>query len=330
MSTSVRSYLLAGFTAVAVSIIAIPSPVPPRAPVVAEVPHVDVRVAPRIDLAASVRSLVTNPPNPAHVAAATAAIARIDPAASKAAVARQPALRAAVTAAVAAPQNAASNTIDAVYQSARNAVTYGVQLASYALQFIPYGYLISDQINIFYYNLGLPIADSIVYELIDPVVNDPLNPAVYVNGLINVGQTSVNAAVNTGIAEFNNFFGWLIPPLPPIAVAAVKSKLAAPLAVKVDATSTDAPTASAPSSTDGTATVDDSTTTKPTETRKAPRTPKTVATDKSDTTETTGTDKSHERGTKKGTTKTEPGSDETGSTDKHSKDKKRHPAHART
>lgn len=157
--------------------------------------------------------------------AATAAIDRIDPAVGRAAAARQPELRAAASAALAVPQNSASNAIDAIYQSARGAVTYGVQLASYVLQFVPLGYLISDQLNILYYNLGLPIADSIVYGLIDPVVNDPLNPAVYVNGIATVGQTTVNAAINTAVAEFNNFFGWLIPPLPP--VAAVKSVAAA-------------------------------------------------------------------------------------------------------
>jgi hypothetical protein len=292
MSTSVRSRLLAVLTAVVATAIAIPSSVSPPVPAAAEVSHVDVRMTPRIDLAASVRSLVATPPNPVHVAAATAAIARIDPAASKAAVASQPAIRAAVTKAIAAPQNAASTTIDSIYQSAQNAVTYGVQLASYALQFIPFGYLISDQINIFYYNLGLPIADSVVYGLIDPVVNDPLNPAVYVNGLINVGQTAVNAAVNTAIAEFNNFFGWLIPPLPPLPLAA-----------------------SAPA--------------KPTKPRKAPKKPKTVATTTEQATGSEGAKKSHQRDTTTGSAKTESGTTDKHSEGKHSGDKRQHPAGAR-
>ena len=93
-------------------------------------------------------------------------------------------------------------------------MSYGVDLAQYALQFIPYGYLIGNQVGIVYDTLVLPISDSVVYDLIIPVVNDPLNLASYVNGLVAVGSTTVNAFINFGIAEFNYFFGWLIPPLP--------------------------------------------------------------------------------------------------------------------
>ncbi|MDP9166327.1 MAG: hypothetical protein M3O32_09750 [Actinomycetota bacterium] len=38
-----------------------------------------------------------------------------------------------------------------------------------------------------------------------------------------MGATSINAAINTGIADFNYFFGWLIPPLPPLPLAAAKT-----------------------------------------------------------------------------------------------------------
>ncbi len=210
MGSSVRSYVIAGVTAIAAGVIAIP----PSVPSAMQVQPADVRVAPSIDLAASVRSLVTTPPNPEHFAAAKAAIARIDPAASA---------TLAVQAAVPVPLNAASDWIVSGYQFIQSWVTYGVQLADYALQFIPYGSLISGQINIFYYNLILPISDSIVYGLVVPVVNEPLNPSSYINGLITVGQTTVNAAINTGIAQFSYFFGWLIPPLPPLPLAAAQT-----------------------------------------------------------------------------------------------------------
>ena len=173
--------------------------------------------APPIDLAASTRSLVTAPPNPERFAAATAAMGRLDPAS----------VTAVVPAAAAVPLNAASDFVVSSYQFIRYWVTYGVQVADYVLGFIPFGYAIADQVNIFYYTLILPISDSIVYNLVVPVVNDPLNLASYVNGLIAVGQTSVNAAINTGIAEFNYFFGWLIPPLPPLPLAAAARALPA-------------------------------------------------------------------------------------------------------
>ena len=195
------------------------------------------QAAPRVDLAASVRALVTTPPDPDHFAAATAAMARLDPERTTAAVAAAP-----------APQNAASDAIVSGYQFLRYWVTYGVQLADYVLGFVPFGYAIADQVNIFYYNLILPISDSVVYNLIVPVVNDPLNLASYIDGVIAVAQTSVNAAINTGVAEFNYFFGWLIPPLPPrpLAVeAALKDEAPTSaeiqdLATRHDASATDA------------------------------------------------------------------------------------------
>jgi hypothetical protein len=203
MSVSVRSHLAAGVAALTVSATAL-------APAVVSI--AEPAAAPRVDLAASVKPLVIEPPRPEQIATARAVIERIDP------DAQLPPQTAAIVAP--APQNAASNAIVAGYQFIQYWVDYGVQLADYALGFIPYGYLIGDQINIVYFNLVRPISDSVVYGLIVPVVNDPLNIWSYVNGLATVGQTVVNAAINTGIAEFNYFFGWLIPPLPPLPLAA--------------------------------------------------------------------------------------------------------------
>ena len=204
MGGSIGACLRVGVaTLTAAAVVAIPPTAPAGAPAGPTAVAAQVQQAPRVELAAAVRSLISTPPNPAHFAAATAAMARLDPAGTSAAVTAP------------ATFNAASDAIVAGYQFLRYWVTYGVQLADYVLGFVPFGYAIADQVNIVYYNLVLPISDSVVYQLVVPVVNDPLNLASYVNGLVAVGQTSVNALINTGIAEFNYFFGWLIPPLPP-------------------------------------------------------------------------------------------------------------------
>ncbi|OPX05691.1 hypothetical protein B1790_30900 [Mycobacterium sp. AT1] len=197
-------------TLTAAAVVAIPPTAPAAAPAGPTAVAAQVQPAPRVELAAAVRSLLTTPPNPAHFADATAAMARLDPAGTSAVVDAP------------ATFNAASDAIVAGYQFLRYWVTYGVQLADYVLGFVPFGYAIADQVNIVYYNLVLPISDSIVYQLVVPVVNDPLNLASYVNGLVAVGQTSVNALINTGVAEFNYFFGWLIPPLPPRPLAVAR------------------------------------------------------------------------------------------------------------
>jgi hypothetical protein len=115
---------------------------------------------------------------------------------------------------VVAPQNAASDFVTSAYQFIQYWVDYGVELADWALGWIPGGYLIGDQINIFYFNLVRPVADTVVYNLINPVLNAPLNLSVWANGIVDVGWSVVAGAVNTGIAEANYFLGWILPPLP--------------------------------------------------------------------------------------------------------------------
>lgn len=95
-------------------------------------------------------------------------------------------------------------------------IDYGVELADYVLGFIPGGYLIGDQIDIVYFSLVRPVANSFVVDLVGPVLNEPLNLASYVDGLVTLGQVTVNSLINLGINEFNYFFGWLIPPIPPL------------------------------------------------------------------------------------------------------------------
>lgn len=201
MNGFVRTQLAAGVAAAAAAAMVVSPTIqpPPRA----ETTTVS---APHVGLAASVKPLVVEPLDIQQIESARAAMARLDPDAGR----RLPNL----TAAVPAPQNAASDLIVAGYQFIQFWVDYGVNLADYVLGFIPYGYLIGDQISILYYSLIRPIADSVTYSLIVPVVNDPLNVWSYINGAIAVGQASVNALINTGINEFYYFFGWLIPPLP--------------------------------------------------------------------------------------------------------------------
>ena len=203
MGGSVRSFLAAGAVAAVASAIVVAPPPPGRTAERSE----PISVA-RVDLAAAATPISVSPPDREEFTAARDALSRLDPAAA---------------AALAAPPttlNAASDSINSVYQWIQGWVDYGVELTQYVLQFIPYGYLIGDQVGIVYYNLVRPISDSVVYQFIDPVVNDPLNIWSYINGAVAVGSTTVTALINTGIAEFNYFFGWLIPPLPPIPFAA--------------------------------------------------------------------------------------------------------------
>jgi hypothetical protein len=207
MSGSVRTRLTVGIAAITASAVVL-------APTTTPTPRPDAQElsAPRVALTAAVKPLVVTPLTPKQLDTARAVIGRLDPKAASLLPQAAP-----------APLNAASNSITSAYEWLKGWVSYGVDLAQYALQFIPYGYLIGNQIGIVYDTLVLPISDSVVYGLIIPVVNDPLNLASYVNGAVAVGSTTVNSFINFGIAEFNYFFGWLIPPLPPLPLAATEA-----------------------------------------------------------------------------------------------------------
>lgn len=208
MIGDLRSQLAAGMAALAVSAVALS---PAAMPVRDTGPDASTR---SVDLASSVRPIVLEPLRPDRVAVARDAIERLDPEAA-ALIPAPPADP--------VPLNAASDGINAAYQWLQGWVNYGVELTQYVLQFIPYGYLIGDQVGIVYYDLVVPIADSVVYDLIDQVVNDPLNIWSYVNGIGAVAATTVASFINLGIAELNYFFGWLIPPIPPIPFATTET-----------------------------------------------------------------------------------------------------------
>lgn len=205
MSTSVRSYLVAGAAAATATAIAL-APVQ-AAPADIAVPAQPTSTQPQltqamVDLLAAASRM-------------TAAVAPklTDP--TDAAPAPGVAPAAAVTRDVAV-QNAASDWLTSGYQFIQYWVDYGVDVAQWALGWVPGGWIIGDQVGIFYDDLIRPIADAIFYQAVVPIVNDPLNFGVWVNGIGNAIGSSVNSAINFGIAEFNYFFGWILPPLPPL------------------------------------------------------------------------------------------------------------------
>jgi hypothetical protein len=196
-----------------------------------------VAVAPSIALPPDVKVPAKQPDATRVLSKATvellAAVQRMPPAVASSAVPAT-APNAAVTA-VPAPQNAASDFIVNAWNAVLPWIDYGVNLTGYVLGFIPYGYLIGDQVSIVYYSLVRPVANSFVVDLVAPVVNDPLNIFSYTNGLIALGSVTVTSLINLGINEFNYFFGWLIPPLPPLPFAAKQSAPSVQLAAAATA-----------------------------------------------------------------------------------------------
>jgi hypothetical protein len=104
-------------------------------------------------------------------------------------------------------QNAASNLVDAIYVPVVNTIDYGVDVLQTALAPIPLVNIAGDQVSILWNSLAQPISNSVVFDLIDPVLNQPLNINSYLNGAYDVGATTVNSLVNTAINEVNYFLG---------------------------------------------------------------------------------------------------------------------------
>jgi hypothetical protein len=135
------------------------------------------------------------------------------------------------------PMNTASNGIDEVYAFAKYWADYLVlELAPWALGWVPFGYLVADQIYIWYPEV-LRVTDAFVYDLVDPVVNDPLNLAAWTDGIgavLNAVAVGIADGVRSEI-EYVLTLGWLpfpIPPLPWLARTAVLEEtpdLVAPL-----------------------------------------------------------------------------------------------------
>ena len=227
MTVSVRSHLIAGMAAVTVCVVAIPTSVEASTVSATPAPRAHVLLSPRIDLAAATRPFVVESPDPQEFAQARAAIDRIDPTSQVAAI-----LAKAPTAA------AAAGPVGAAYGAIQGLVDFGVEVAVVVLRFVPGIAVTGNQIDNFYFNLIRPIANSIVYGLLGPVLANPFNVNSYVSGLIAVVQTALTAVVNTAvnvvtgtIAGLIPFpFNQLIPQLPafPLPFAAATAQLTAP------------------------------------------------------------------------------------------------------
>jgi hypothetical protein len=204
MTVSIRSYLTAGAAAMVVGAMAI-APVQPSAP--ASVTAADVR------LSAAVQPLVN------QVNTAAASLGQNAPAAAV----QQPQAQKSAQA-----NNNVSNAIDAAYSVIMYWADYwALELGPYLLGWIPFGYLISDQIYIWYPNFTVPVADSFVYDFLDPVVNDFWNPTVWRDGLtavLNTTRVGLGIVTQQEIAYFWSlaWFPIPLPPIPPLPFAATK------------------------------------------------------------------------------------------------------------
>ncbi|GAY15962.1 hypothetical protein [Mycobacterium sp. shizuoka-1] len=209
MSVSTRSYLTAGAAAMLVGAMAI-APVQPSTPTPT--------TAAAVRLSAAVQPLVNQVDTAAAVLGQTAPAPAV----------QQPTAKAAAQA-----DNSASNAIDAAYGVIRYWANYlSLELGPWLLGWIPFGYLISDQIYIWYPNFTLPVMDSFVYDFLDPVVNDFWNPTVWANGLTAIANTArigLNTVVQQEVAYFWSlaWFPIPLPPLPPLPFAATRVPAAA-------------------------------------------------------------------------------------------------------
>ncbi|SBS76520.1 conserved exported hypothetical protein [uncultured Mycobacterium sp.] len=209
MTVSTRSYLIAGAAAMVVGAMAI-APIQPSAP--ASITMDTVR------LSAAVQPLV----NQVNTAAVTLGQA------APAAAVQQPQAQKAAQA-----NNNVSNAIDAAYGVIMYWSNYlALELGPYLLGWIPFGYLISDQIYIWYPNFTVPVADAFVYNFLDPVVNDFWNPTVWRDGLTaiaNATRVGLGTVVQQEIAYAWSlaWFPFPLPPLPPLPFAATKVAAAA-------------------------------------------------------------------------------------------------------
>ncbi|MBP2450704.1 hypothetical protein [Mycolicibacterium lutetiense] len=207
MTTSVRSYLVAGAAAATATAIAL-TPVQ-AAPADIAVPAHPASTQPQltqamVDLlaAASRMTAAVAPKAPSHPGAPGLGVAP-----------------AAATTGDIGVQNAASDWLSSVWYGVQSWIDWGVNYAQDIAYWlggwgVPFAWAIGDQIGIFYNALIKPIANGYFDHWLVPVVNDPLNPAVWWNGFVSTVGAAINAGVNFGVQEFNFFFGWILPPLP--------------------------------------------------------------------------------------------------------------------
>jgi hypothetical protein len=181
MDISMRSILAAGVTAVAASAIVM-------APSVAPLPTPHVEVSRSVQLVAAVQT----PAQPA----VTSAVAATDP--------------------VTVPLDTPSDVVDAAYRALIYWSGLGVQAVAWGLSIIPFGSLLADQVYAFYAPT-IYFTTSLVINLIEPVLDDPTNPDVWANGIVQAAYTGLNSLLNVGINEVNLVIRYgtnLIPNIP--------------------------------------------------------------------------------------------------------------------
>ena len=217
MNVSARSYVAAGIAALTAGMIAIPTTIEPSAQLSASVEKE------RVALLAAARSFTT----PVELPTAFVVLAPQHPGTSTAPANPAPSsvFKALPTAAAAPTAQAAlagfpglQNAIINAYNVINPWVDYGVNLAQYAVGWIPVASFFAPQIGIFYYNLIEPIVTSAVY-----------NTAYVLGGSIGIIQgisNVINDSINAGIGFVNAEINWalsFLPPLPPLPLAAAQT-----------------------------------------------------------------------------------------------------------
>lgn len=130
--------------------------------------------------------------------------------------------------------SAASDLLISSYRFLQEWVDWGVDVALWAtgvFGWVPFVPLAGAQIDLFYNQLIRPIADNVVYDFLAPVLNDPLNVGVWMDGAADAIGASVIDAINFGISEVNYVFGWAIPPAPPFGGFAAEDGLVTTVAL---------------------------------------------------------------------------------------------------
>jgi hypothetical protein len=219
MNVSARSYVAAGIAALTAGVIAIPTSLAPPASLSASVQKEQVALL----AAAGSFTAPIQPPvafvvlAPPHAVAPTAA-----PNSSPGAVVKAsptPTAAAAPTAQAAlAGFPGIQDAIINGYNLVLPWVDYGVNLAQYAVGWIPVASFFAPQVGIFYYDLIRPIMTSAVYNFAY-VVGGTIG---FVQGVSNVINDSMNAGIGFVNAEINWALSFL-PPLPPIPFAAAQT-----------------------------------------------------------------------------------------------------------
>ncbi|HEY5840303.1 MAG TPA: hypothetical protein VIU87_02305, partial [Mycobacterium sp.] len=202
MDLSLRSVLTAGAgVATATAIVMAPSVIPPT---ITSAAPAHARIVTPTELAANVTPITQE--------VLQSVVAAINTVAPGLGVPAAPALAAAPE-----PLNATSDVINSVYSFTRYWANYAtLDLTPWVLQFIPFGWVVTDQINIWYQPFVLRTTDAFVYDFLDPIVNNPLNLNVWINSGIALANAAISGLINGVIGEINYLFGWILPPLPPL------------------------------------------------------------------------------------------------------------------